>query len=227
MVELRSLNLSIHPSIHVPNSVAVIPPSAARAGPESWNPTGCAGAPRRLGRRGTKEEPRLLGCSPRRRGGRLVPHPGRPDGTGRWRPCPGTRAGPSTRGPDSRGARSASILALGAGATSGAPCHLPSPRPRRTLGAACPLAERRSTAGAARGHFAQSHGIGSERVPTRWRAPSPPAAMTGGGAAPHRTRRGWTCVNPTQLGNAFARLPTSLARGSPCPAARTGPSGSG
>lgn len=34
-------------------------------------------------------------------------------------------------------------------------------------------------------------------APTRWKMSSPPAAITGGGAtAPHRARRGWTCVRP-------------------------------
>lgn len=103
---------------------------------------------------------------------------------------------------------------------SGSSRRLLSPSPTRRLGAGSPLAEWRNTARDAREHLAQPHGLGSEWVPTRWRTPSPSAAMTGGGAAPYRTRRGWTCVRPKSLRNAFARRHIPLARGNPYSGAR-------
>lgn len=124
MVELSL----IHLPIHVPNSVAVIPPSAARARLES----GTSPVLRALetsGWTGTKEEPWLVGCSPGRRGRRLTPDAGRPDGAGWRQKPPRTRGGPcpSIRGPSIGGACSASILVAGAG--SGVWEFPPSPVP--------------------------------------------------------------------------------------------------
>lgn len=79
---------------------------------------------------------------------------------------------------------------------------------------------------AQRGLLGNTSPSSTDQVPrgslTRWRTPSPPAAMTGGGPAPYRTRRRWTCVCSKSLGNALACRHRPLACRNLCPGDQTG-----
>lgn len=229
MVDNGGIEVSIHPSIHVP--VVVIPLPAARAGPEPWNGAGLACA-RDVGWTGNKRGAMAGGLPPAVTGLAVGPSPGKST----------VQRGNSASAQD--------IAAAPARPPSGqVPMASPGPPSwpwgrERCLGL---LAV--SSLWAPHGHWEQAvpwpngtarrSGVspGTRRpapqtrfrvVPTRWRTPSP-AAMTGGGGAPHGMRRGWTCVRPRSLGDAFARRPTRWPGATParCPARGLQPPGFG